>query len=132
SIALAHVLATVFVLQSHDSFGQLKSAQAPAKALASYLDADTPVYSVWGYDQTLPFYLRRNVILVGYVDEFELGQRLEPGKSLATLDEFVQQWPQLSKGAAYMTPAAWQELQQRGLPMRIVYRDPRRLVVVKP
>ena len=31
-----------------------------------------------------------------------------------------------------MTPAAWQELEQRGLPMNIVYRDPRRLVVVKP
>lgn len=132
SVGLAHVLAMCLVLQSHDSFGQLKSAAAPARALAPYLDADTPVFAVRAYDQTLPFYLRRNVVLVEYVDEFELGQRIEPGKSLPSMDEFVQRWTQLSKGAAYMAPDVWQELQQRGVPMRIVYRDPRRVVVVKP
>ena len=31
-----------------------------------------------------------------------------------------------------MGAATWVELHQRGLPMRIVFQDPRRVVVVKP
>ena len=131
-IALGHVLAMTLVLRSHDSFGQLKSAQAPARALESYLDAGTPVFAVRTYDQTLPFYLRRDVVLVDYVDEFELGQRLEPGKSIDRVDEFVTRWAGLPKAAAYMSEPTRLELQQRGVPMRVVYRDPRRVMVVKP
>jgi len=132
SLALSHVLALVVVLGSHDSFGQLKSAEIPAKRLQSYVDAATPVFAVRSYDQTLPFYLRRNVVLVEYEDEFEMGQRLEPNKSIARLEDFLQRWSELPKAAAYMTPATWQELQQRRVPMRVVYQDPRRVVVVKP
>jgi hypothetical protein len=132
SIALGHILAVAVVLQSHDSFGQLKSGQGPAKALAAYLDDRTPVFAVRSYDQSLPFYLRRDIVLVDYVDEFELGQRLEPGKSLSSVEMFIAHWAHLPKAAAYMSPATWQELQQRGVPMRTIFRDSRRVVVVKP
>jgi len=131
-IALSHILAMTLVLRSHDSFGQLKSAEAPARALESYIDAGTPVFAVRTYDQTLPFYLGRNIVLVDYVDEFELGQRLEPGKSIDGVDEFVARWASLPKAAAYMSEVTRQELAQRGVPMRVVYRDPRRVMVVKP
>lgn len=131
-VALGHIVALVMVLQSHDSFGQLKSSEGPARALASYLDARTPVYAVRSYDQTLPFYLRRDIVLVDYVDEFELGQKLEPGKSLARVDDFIGQWAQAPKAAAYMSIATWRELAQRGVPMRVVFQDPRRVMVVKP
>ena len=97
-----------------------------------YLDDKTPVFAVQTYDQTLPFYLGRNVRLVDYKDEFELGERLEPGRIVPTLDDFVRQWQALPKAAAYMGPASWVELQQRGVPMRIVYQDARRVMVVKP
>ncbi|SFM18020.1 4-amino-4-deoxy-L-arabinose transferase [Variovorax sp. OV329] len=132
SLALCHIVATLVVLQSHDSFGQLKSGERPAHALASYLDANTPVFAVRSYDQTLPFYLRRDIVLADYEDEFELGQGIEPGKSLQRIEDFVARWAQAPKAAAYMSQATWQELAQRGVPMRVVYRDTRRVVVVKP
>jgi len=132
ALALGHIVGTVMVLQSHGSFGQLKSARAIAVALQPYLDARSPVFAVRTYDQTLPFYLRRNVVLVDYEDEFELGQSIEPGKSLKSVDEFVSQWTRLPKAAAYMSPVTWQQLQQRGLAMNVVYRDTRRVMVVKP
>lgn len=131
-VALAQVLAMTLVFVSHNGFGQLKSAVGIAKALDTYLDARTPVFALRSYDQTLPFYLRRDIVLVNYVDEFELGQSIEPGKSLASVDDFTRAWAGLGKGAAYMTPATYEELRQRALPMRVVYSDPRRLVVVKP
>ncbi|VTU22368.1 Undecaprenyl phosphate-alpha-4-amino-4-deoxy-L-arabinose arabinosyl transferase [Variovorax sp. SRS16] len=132
SLALGHFAATTVVLQAHNDFGQLKSAASLAAVVRPLLDADTPVFAVRTYDQTLPFYLQRNVVLVDYVDEFALGEQREPGRTIATLDDFMARWRALPHAAAYMSPLTWVELHERGLPMRVVFQDLRRLVVVKP
>ena len=131
-VALGHFLATTVVMQAHDAYGQLKSAAPLAKALLPLIDKDTPVFAVRSYDHTLPYYLKRNVVLVDYVDEFAFGQLHEPGKSIAALDDFVVRWQSLPRAAAYMTRDTWRELGQRGLAMRVVFEDPRRMVVTKP
>ncbi|GAA4329365.1 glycosyltransferase family 39 protein [Variovorax defluvii] len=131
-LAVTHALAVVLLLQAHNGYGQLKSAATLAAALPPSITPDTPVFAVRDYDQTLPFYLRRNVVLVDYEDEFALGQRREPDKWIPTLDEFVARWQAAPRAAAYMGAATWVELHRRGLPMRIVFHDPRRVVVVKP
>jgi len=132
SVALCHMIATVILMQSYNAYGQLKSAARMATVLRTLIDPAAPVFAVGAYDQTLPFYLQRDVVLAGYQDEFALGQKYEPDRSLKTLDEFVDRWQALPQAAAYMTPFVWVELQKRGVPMRIVFEDPRRLVVVKP
>ena len=132
SVALGHFAATLVVMEMHDSFGQLKSAAPLAKVVLPLLDAKTPVYAVRSYDQTLPFYLQRNIVLVDYVDEFSYGQQHEPGKSITKLEDFIVRWQAEPRGAAYMTRATWLELRERGVPMRTVFEDPRRLVVIKP
>ena len=132
SLALGHAMAIALVLQAHDGYGQLKSAAALAAALPPSITPATPVYAVRDYDQTLPFYLRRDVTLVDFEDEFALGEQREPERWIKTLDEFVRRWQSAPQAAAYMGAATWVELHQRGLPMRIVFQDPRRVVVVKP
>ena len=132
SVALGHFVATTVVMQAHDAFGQLKSAAPLAKLVLPLLDKDTPVFALRSYDQTLPYYLQRHVVLVDYVDEFAFGQLHEPGKSIATLDDFIVRWQALPRGAAYMSRSTWLELRDRGLPMRVVFEDPRRVVVTKP
>ncbi len=132
SLALGALVASTTLMQSHNAFGQFKSAARLSAVLLPEIDADTPVFSVGSYDQTLPFYLRRHVVLVDYVDEFAFGQEHEPGRSLANLDDFVARWQMLPKAAAYMTLGTYTELKQRGLPMRVVFQDFRRTVVVKP
>ena len=130
-VAFGNLGATLMVLQAHDAFNQIKSAERLAGTLRPLIDERTPVFSLRGYDQTMPFYLRRSVVLVDYVDEFAYGQQREPGKSLATLDAFVERWQAVPQAAAYMTEATWRELRERGVPMRLVYQDARRLVVLK-
>lgn len=132
AVALGHFLAITVAMQAHDSYGQLKSAAPLAKVLLPLIDKDTPVFAVRSYDQTLPYYLRRDVVLVDYVDEFAFGQTHEPDKSIPTLDDFVVVWHSLPRAAAYMTHDTWRELQQRGVPMRVVFEDPRRMLVIKP
>jgi 4-amino-4-deoxy-L-arabinose transferase-like glycosyltransferase len=132
AVAMTHLGATLVVLQSHDTYGQLKSGDAIARALAPRIDAATPVYSVRSYEQTLPFYLRRSIILVDYRDEFAFGEQHEPDRWIPTLDAFIARWQREPRAAAYMTQPTFDELRRRGVPMQVVYQDPRRLVVVKP
>ncbi|MDE2454227.1 MAG: glycosyltransferase family 39 protein, partial [Burkholderiales bacterium] len=132
AVGAGQLLALLVVLQSHDAFGQLKSSAAIARAVAPLIDARTPVYALRDYDQTLPFYLRRPVTLVEVRDEFEFGENLEPGRWIPTLDEFIARWNREPHAAAYLSRATLDELRARGLAMRIVYEDPRRLMVVKP
>ena len=131
-VAVAHLLAILVVLGSHDRFGQLKSSAAIAAALRPVIASDTPVFAVRLYDHTLPFYLRRSVTLVDVQDEFEFGEAQEPERWIPTLDGFAQRWQQLPRAAAYLTRETLAELRARGLATQIVFEDPRRVVIVKP
>ena len=53
----------------------------------------------------------------------------EPGRSIDSLDEFVARWQALPQAAAYMDFPIFVELRQRGLPMRVIFEDQRRVVV---
>jgi len=117
------------VMAAHDPFGQLKSAAPFVSALQPVVDSGAPVFAVGAYDQTLPFYLRRDVTLVDYEDEFAMGQALEPDRWIPSLDEFVARWQSLPEAAAYLDFPSYGELRKRGLPMRVLYQDARRVVV---
>ena len=129
TLALAHVIGVAVVLAAHEPFGRLKSATPYVAVLEPVIQSGAPVFSVGGYDQTLPFYLRHEVILVDYNDEFAMGQLMEPGRSIESLDEFAQRWQSLPQAAAYMDVASYVGMHQRGLPMRVLYQDQRRIVV---
>lgn len=131
-LAATQAFAVLILMQSHDRFGQLKSADQIALALAPYLGPSTPVFAVSSYDQTLPFYLRRDVVLVDYVDEFAFGEQHEPSRWTPTIDAFADRWRGETKAAAYMGRQTFEALRQRGLIMRPVFEDTRRVVVVKP
>ena len=128
----AHLAALLIVMASYNPYGQLKSSDALVRALTPAIDPQTPVFAVRLYDHTLPFYLRRPVILVEHVDEFEFGESQEPARWIPTLDQFVLRWRSEPRAAAYMNRATFDELLGRGLAMRVQFEDARRLVVVKP
>jgi 4-amino-4-deoxy-L-arabinose transferase-like glycosyltransferase len=131
-VAISHLFAVLLILGSHDSFGQLKSSDRIARLLAPLITPTTPIFAVQDYDHTLPFYLRRPVMLVAHRDEFEFGQAREPERWIPTLDAFLTRWQDEPRAAAYLSPQAFEEMRRRGLDLRIVYADPRRTVVVKP
>jgi len=138
-VATAHLGAALMVLSAHNEYGQLKSSERMVQALRGgpWLQqapgqAPTPFFAVQAYDQTLPFYLERPVILVDYRDEFTFGQDREPDRWIPSLDSFVTRWKQEPRALAYMTPSTLQALSGRGLPLQIVWQDARRIVVAKP
>ncbi len=131
AIALGQCAAMALVFHSLESLSGHKSSEAIVAAAESRIEAHTPVYAVQSYDQSLPFYLGRDVILVDYHDEFALGQESESGRSLDSLDEFMERWRAQPQAAAYMSPETFHQLQLLQLPMRIAYQDRSRLLVVK-
>jgi len=100
-----------------------------ARALPPDLARGTTVYSVRTYDQSLTFYLGHTVTLVDSRGELDFGLNLEPGKALATVDDFVPRWQAEQQALAVMEPPTYALLLQRGLPMVVRARAPRELIV---
>jgi hypothetical protein len=80
----------------------------------------------------VPFYIRRTVTLVDYVDEFETGLVAEPGKDVPKLAGFAAEWLRPGEALAIMAPDLLKELRAQGLPMQVLHEDPRRVLVRKP
>jgi 4-amino-4-deoxy-L-arabinose transferase-like glycosyltransferase len=93
------------------------------------LPVDVPIFAVQAYEQSLPFYLRRTVVLVDYRDEFDLGLTQSPRLGIATLGQFADMWRPLDGGFAIMPPRTWVRLSALGLPMREIARVQDRVIV---
>lgn len=131
ALGLTQLVALLIAMQGHETFGQLKSAVAIAPRIRFEVPPGAPVFSVRMHDHTLPFYLRREVILVEYVDEFDFGQRAQPQRWIPTLAAFVERWRALPDGAVLMSIDTFEELQRAAAPMREIFRDSRRVVVAR-
>ena len=92
---------------------------------------NTPIYSVGTYDQTLPFYWRRNVVLVAYRGELDYGLGYDPGAELGSVAEFLVRWSGDSDAYAVMEKPMYEDLKNRGVPMREVGRDAIRVLVAR-
>ncbi len=131
-LGLGSLCATLCAAQGHDAIGRLKSSKDVVEQIAGRISPETEIFSVDFYDQTFPFYLRRPVTLVAYTDEFAFGQRIEPERAIASLDRFSIRWRAAPHAMAMMSEETFSNLSQQALPMKTIYRDVRRIVVVKP
>jgi 4-amino-4-deoxy-L-arabinose transferase-like glycosyltransferase len=88
-----------------------------------------PFYSVGMLDQSVPFYLQRPVTLVAHRGELASGIASEPDKYIAERETFERAWGAAHEAYAVMSPETFRELGEKGLPMTVMARDPRRVFV---
>lgn len=119
-------LALLFATVGHD--GSLRSGRNLAATIPADLATRAPLFSVQTYDQTLPFYLRRTMILADYRGELDYGLEHEPEKMI-DMPEFEQRWWAAPQAVAVMSYRTYAELSARGLPMRVLGKDRRRVAV---
>lgn len=119
-------LALMFATIGHDC--SLRSGRDLAASIPSGLAPHVPIYSVQTYDQTLPFYLHRTMVLVDWRGELDYGLRHEPVKGLA-LREFEQRWRSASDAVAIMPHMTYRQFSRDGMPMRVLGSDRRRVAV---
>ncbi|HEX8954746.1 MAG TPA: glycosyltransferase family 39 protein, partial [Burkholderiaceae bacterium] len=118
------------VILGTETYGQYRAGYLLVPAITAELTPQTTLYTIGTYEQSLPFYLRRTMITVGETnDELDFGRRQEPQLGLKDVDAFIPLWNNGQKAIAVMRPKDYEELLQRGVKMRIVVQDPRRVVV---
>jgi len=116
-------------------FDEFRTARSSRDILRAAVAANgpfapgVPFYHVHMYDQTVPFYLGRTTTFVAFRDEFALGLDAEPGKAYASDREWIPVWKDLPQGYAMMPPNDYARLAAEGVPMRVLARDPRRVIV---
>ncbi|PXW27328.1 glycosyltransferase family 39 protein [Paraburkholderia caballeronis] len=116
----------------HDVFGTVSSGAPLAPAVRSAIAAlppGTPFYSVGVLDHTIPFYVRHSMIMVQTTDELAFGISQEPQKWVPTIDEWKQRWVASHYALALLPAQRYEQLAADGLPMQVVARDARRVIV---
>jgi len=131
-IALSALLAMQIGLSGYNTVARERSAKHIAEAIRSEVKPDIPFYSVLTYEQTLPFYLKRTFTLVQYQDEMNFGIAQEPERWIPTVAEFAKVWEAQPEALAIMETYAYPQLQQLGVPMKIIFQDRQHIVVKKP
>ncbi|QDG70970.1 glycosyltransferase family 39 protein [Janthinobacterium tructae] len=133
TIAGAGFLATHCILAGSELYGQNRAGTDMLPQIQAELTADTKLYSVGIYEQSLTYYLQRPVILVDYWDEFTFGLKQQPELSIPSIEPFITQWTNDANAGvhdmAIISLNRYKELQQRGVPMRVIAEDARRMVV---
>jgi 4-amino-4-deoxy-L-arabinose transferase-like glycosyltransferase len=132
-LAGAGFIATQMLLTGFEPYGYHRAGLALVPKIEAELLPDTRIYSVGTYEQSLTFYLRRTVTLVKYRDEFNFGLEQQPELGIPTVDAFVDIWTRDAKAGvrsvAIIRKDIYEDLQRRGVPMRLVVQDTRRIVI---
>ena len=132
TLSLGTLAAWQCAFTGHDALSPSFSAAAIAAEVRPRLRPECPFYSVRAYDQTLPFYLGRTLTLVEFRDEMDFGLRQEPDLAIATLAQWQARWREAGCAYAFLEPDLFATLQADGLPMRVLARDTRRVIVAHP
>ena len=132
TLALTGLVCGQLVLSGHESLAPSNSSYHIAQQIEPYIKSDTPIYSLDMYDQTLPFYIKRTVTLVRYQDELKFGLEQEPHKWIPDFNSFKRIWNKQPYALAIMPHDTYRQMELEGLPMRIVARDTRRVIVRTP
>lgn len=133
-LAAAGFLAGQALMLGHDLLGRDKAGVAHLAAIRSEITPHTPLYAVGQYEYALPFYLGRTMIMVHRAeDAMRLDLERRPHLWIPRLDTFVATWEaQRARGIkaiAFVRPDIYAGLRRRGVPMRVIGQDARRVIV---
>ncbi len=132
-LAVSGFATTQIMMAGFEPIGRARAGADMLPAIQAELKPDTRVFAVGMYEQSLTFYLRRTVTLVDYTDEFSFGLQQQPDLSIPTVPAFVAVWMSDAaagkRDVAYLGEDTYNAMQAQGVPMRVIARDARRIVI---
>jgi 4-amino-4-deoxy-L-arabinose transferase-like glycosyltransferase len=133
TLALGTLAASLGAIAGHRDYAPLFSASSTIAAMNPQPSAATPFFAVEGYDHSVPWSLRRAVTMVGYRDEFGDAVYWEPGKYIREHAGFTRAWSEARDAYALFAVRDFDRLRAAlGVPMEVVARGPRYVIVRKP
>jgi 4-amino-4-deoxy-L-arabinose transferase-like glycosyltransferase len=100
-----------------------RSARELVAQTQPYVHPQTALYSVGQYRETISPYLHRTLTVVDFEGELHFGLIAEPGKQMATMEDFVTRWDASTDAVAFFGPREWTRLRKQGLPGRVIAAD---------
>ena len=132
AIALGAMLAFQMGSWGYQSHSSIRSAKIMAETIRPYSEQeDVKIYAINLFEHSLPYYLQRNISVVGYQGNMQFGIGRGPGDWLASEADFMPVWLAAQQALAIVSPDTYQNWQKQNIPMKIVYQDPRRIVVAR-
>jgi 4-amino-4-deoxy-L-arabinose transferase-like glycosyltransferase len=127
------LLATQIAIVGHRTLAPAYSIAATLGTLPAPLPAQAAVFAVDSYDHTMPWALRRTITMVRYKDELAQAVSWQPAAFIADLPGFVRAWQAAPQAYAFFVPRDFERLRaELGLPMEVLARGPRHVLVRKP
>jgi hypothetical protein len=100
-----------------------RSARDLVAEAQPFVHPQTTLYSIGQYRETISPYLHRTLIVVDFEGELHFGLNAEPGKQMATVDDFVTRWDASTDAVAFFGPREWERFRKQGLPGRVIAAD---------
>ncbi|MBF0298877.1 MAG: glycosyltransferase family 39 protein [Oligoflexia bacterium] len=132
ALSLSFLLATQIAMSGYEELAPSFSSSYAAKEIIPYVREDRHFYSIKMYDHTLPFYIKHPLTLVEYKDEMAFGIDEEPNKWVATVDEFKKRWRSEPGAMALLSKDMYQQFKNESLPMKFIFQDSRRTIILSP
>ncbi|WP_296225205.1 glycosyltransferase family 39 protein [Ralstonia sp. UBA689] len=133
AFACAWFLTFTAATLGHEAFGRSMSGIDLVPTVKPWLKPGVPFYAVERLDHTMPVYLGKPAIMVQEPDELAFGVQQEPSKWIPTTEAFVARWQEIGKAGgqavAMMGPGTYDRLAAQGVPMTVITRDDRRVIV---
>jgi 4-amino-4-deoxy-L-arabinose transferase-like glycosyltransferase len=111
-----------------------RSGHELAKAIQATVDKDVPIYNIGSFVHSLPFYLEKEVIIVQFKGELEMGIQQEPEKWIGSWGEFARRWQDAKQAVAVFGKGAYTgqyRINMEKLPMKIIYQDKLKTAMVR-
>lgn len=131
-LALSTLIAAQIGISGYNELARNRSAYQMAEVIRPHVKAEVPFYSIYMYEQTLPFYIKHTMVLVGYQDEMAFGIQQEPQRWLPDMNAFVAAWKAQREALVIIPLDRFPELQAQGVAMKEIYRDEQFVVLAKP
>ena len=131
-LAFSSLVATQTAVSGYNTIAPERSSYILADTIRPLIKPGVPFYSVFCYEQTLPFYLKRTFTLVDFQDEMDFGIKMEPERWISTVDLLAKRWSAQAEAYAIVPAQSFNILQKQGMAMKEIYRDEQYVVVSKP
>lgn len=100
-----------------------RSARDLVAEAQPFVHPQTALYSIGQYRETISPYLHRTLTVVDFEGELHFGLTAEPGKQMATVEDFVTRWDSSTDAVAFFGPKEWERFRKQGLPGRVIAAD---------
>ena len=100
-----------------------RSARDLVAAARPAVGAETALYSVGQYRETVSPYLGRLLTLVDYQGELAFGLESEPGRQDLSVEAFKARWGTSRDAVAFFDPGVWDSWRRQGFPGRVIAAD---------